>query len=234
MAGNDSVSTLEVTPVTIDVLANDSDDEGNPLTPVIVTRPAFGTVVVNVNGTITYTPTYGFTGTDTFTYKVSDGNQDTLATVTITVDALPPGVSIRGSELFVSGSEGFDNIVIRRHGANSLLVTSWIDGQFESKDYFLLGGFSAIRINLHGGDDRVSIDPTLGLPVHVVGGAGNDTITTALGKDLVYGDAIDGSGDGHDTIITGAGDDFVNAGNGNNFVAVGAGNTPSAGKGPTA
>ena len=225
VAGNDSASTLEVTPVTIDVLANDSDVEGSPLTPEIVTGPAFGTVVVNANGTITYTPTFGFTGTDTFTYKVSDGSLDsTVATVTITVDALPPGVSIRGSELFVSGSEDADNIVISRQGTNGLLVTSLIDGQMESQVYSRPGGFTAIRINLHGGDDRVSIAPTLALPVYVVGGAGNDTITTAGGKDVVYGDAIDGSGDGNDTIVTGAGNDLVNAGNGVNYVDVGAGN----------
>ena len=66
-----------------------------------------------------------------------------------------------------------------------------------------------------------SIAPSLALPVYVVGGAGNDTITTAGGKDVVYGDAIDGSGDGHDTIVTGAGNDFVNAGNGDNVIQAG-------------
>ena len=230
VAGDDSESTLEMEPVTIDVLANDSDVEGTALTPpVILTGPAFGTALVNADGTITYTPAAGFTGTDTFTYMVSDGSVGTVATVSVTVDALPPGVTIRDGELFVSGSEDSDNIVIRRQGTSGLRVTTLIDGQMESKVYT---GITAIRIHVRGGDDRVSIARTLALPVTVVGGEGNDFITTAGGQDVVYGDAIDGSGDGDDTIFTGAGNDFVSAGNGDNVIDAGHGaNTVNAASG---
>ncbi|SEU22298.1 Ig-like domain-containing protein [Stigmatella erecta] len=74
----------------VDVLANDSDPDGSPLTVTAVTQPANGTVTL-VNGVVTYTPNPGFTGTDTFTYTVSDGNGgfDT-ATVTVTVANTPP------------------------------------------------------------------------------------------------------------------------------------------------
>ena len=43
------------------------------LTPSVVTAPAHGTVVLNANGTFTYTPATGYSGTDTFTYEVNDG-----------------------------------------------------------------------------------------------------------------------------------------------------------------
>ena len=46
-----------------------------------------GTVDINADNTVTYTPTPDFNGTDTFTYKTNDGALDSdLATVTITVN----------------------------------------------------------------------------------------------------------------------------------------------------
>ncbi|HNI43358.1 MAG TPA: Ig-like domain-containing protein, partial [Chitinophagales bacterium] len=71
--------------VTINVLANDSDPDGDPLSISSYTQPAHGTITVN-NGVFTYTPNAGFEGTDQFTYTVCDdhGNCD-VATVTINV-----------------------------------------------------------------------------------------------------------------------------------------------------
>jgi ELWxxDGT repeat protein len=70
------------------VLANDRDPEGKPLTAVRVSGPTKGTLTLNANGTFTYRPNAGFVGTDSFTYRASDGAlQSNLATVTITVTA---------------------------------------------------------------------------------------------------------------------------------------------------
>ena len=84
-AANDSASTPEDTPVTISPLANDTDPDGDPLT--ITSASALnGTVTVNPDGTVTYTPNPGFNGTDTITYTISDGNGGTsTATITIAV-----------------------------------------------------------------------------------------------------------------------------------------------------
>ncbi|MEL6505966.1 MAG: Ig-like domain-containing protein, partial [Pseudomonadota bacterium] len=70
---------------TIDVLANDSDAEGDDQTITAVTQGDNGTVAI-VDGQITSTPNDGFIGEDTFTYTVTDddGATDT-ATVTVTV-----------------------------------------------------------------------------------------------------------------------------------------------------
>jgi hypothetical protein len=70
------------------VLGNDSDANGDNLTAAIATQPSSGTVTLNANGSFTYTPASGFTGTATFTYTASDGRggSDT-ATVRITVKA---------------------------------------------------------------------------------------------------------------------------------------------------
>ncbi len=87
---NDSATTNYQTPVTVAVLANDSDPDGQPLTVASATNGANGTTTVNLNGTITYTPNAGFSGTDQFTYTVTDGCGTVTATVIITVNAPPP------------------------------------------------------------------------------------------------------------------------------------------------
>ncbi|NEO94563.1 MAG: tandem-95 repeat protein [Moorea sp. SIO3G5] len=100
-AVDDSVTTNEDTAVTFNVLANDSDPEGNPLTLTIVSEPSNGIAVVNDNGTpsvptddfITYTPNLNANGSDSLTYQVDDGNGgiDT-ATVNLTINPVndPP------------------------------------------------------------------------------------------------------------------------------------------------
>lgn len=94
-ARNDSASTPKNTPVTVNVLTNDTPPSGATLDPssvIIVTPAGSGTASVNVNGSITYTPIVGFVGVDTFTYAVADnsGTYSDPATVTITVIGIPP------------------------------------------------------------------------------------------------------------------------------------------------
>jgi hypothetical protein len=86
VAVNDTASTSKGTTVRIPVLANDSDPDGDALTVVGLTQPVNGTLTLNPDGTVSYTPKKGFTGTDSFTYKASDGTTTSnTATVTITV-----------------------------------------------------------------------------------------------------------------------------------------------------
>ena len=90
VANNDNVTTLEDTAVTIEVLANDSDVDGDALqvNSALVSDPSDGTVTFS-NGTFTYTPNANFNGTDSFVYSISDGNGGTAdATVQISVTAV--------------------------------------------------------------------------------------------------------------------------------------------------
>ena len=65
---------------------NDTDIDGGPLTVTAVSGPIGGTVVLNGNNTITFTPTANTSGPASFTYTVSDGAGGTdTATVSITV-----------------------------------------------------------------------------------------------------------------------------------------------------
>jgi len=74
VAVNDSAVTGLTTPVSINVLANDSDPDGDPLIVSAVTQSAKGSVVINPGATsVTFTPAPAATGTATFTYQISDG-----------------------------------------------------------------------------------------------------------------------------------------------------------------
>ena len=74
-------------PVTIDVLANDSDPDGDPLTIASVTQGTNGHVAITANKKfLTYHPTGSFIGTDSFTYTASDGRGGlSVGTVLVTV-----------------------------------------------------------------------------------------------------------------------------------------------------
>lgn len=76
------------------VLSNDSDPDGDPLSAVLASGPANGTLALNANGSFTYTPGADFYGTDGFSYKARDGAgaESAPASVTITVSAVndPP------------------------------------------------------------------------------------------------------------------------------------------------
>ena len=85
VAGDDSFTLPEDTAPALSVLANDHDPEGVSLLPVLATPPSHGTAIVETNGRITYTPTEHFTGTDAFSYTVTDGTYPATATVTLTV-----------------------------------------------------------------------------------------------------------------------------------------------------
>ena len=91
VAVDDAASTQVDTAVTVDVLANDSDADGDALSVVSTTLPPNGSAAINLDGTVTYTPATGFTGTDAFDYTIEDGfGGAATATVTITVVAGPP------------------------------------------------------------------------------------------------------------------------------------------------
>ena len=94
MAVDDSATTPQGTPVTIDVLNNDYDPDGDTPTLDSVGQGTNGSVTNNGND-VTYTPNSGFTGADSFNYTISDGNGGTdTATVTVTVTVIETPATI--------------------------------------------------------------------------------------------------------------------------------------------
>ena len=70
------------------VLNGVTDAEGDPLTASLVSGPEHGTLTFNADGSFTYTPASGYTGTDSFTYQASDGLLSSN-TSTVSIDVAP-------------------------------------------------------------------------------------------------------------------------------------------------
>lgn len=86
LANDDQANTDEDVPVDVNVIANDSDIDGDSLFISSLSQPSNGSVVDNGDGTVTYTPNSGYFGSDSFTYTVSDGELTDTATVNLTIN----------------------------------------------------------------------------------------------------------------------------------------------------
>jgi VCBS repeat-containing protein len=92
VAAGDAYTTAEDTVLTVaapGVLGNDADPDGDPLTAVPATGPRHGSLTLNANGSFTYTRAGNFAGSDSFSYRASDGTlTSNPATVTISVTSV--------------------------------------------------------------------------------------------------------------------------------------------------
>ena len=136
-ANADFADTDGTNPVTVDVLANDTDPDGNDKlakdSVKVVTGPARGSVAVDpATGAVTYTAGPGFRGTDTFTYTVTDaaGAVSAPATVTIVVNrptanddtvltkvGTPVTIRVRDNDTDPDGSDKLDPAAVKVVGS---------------------------------------------------------------------------------------------------------------------
>jgi len=127
VANADTASTNEDTAVTVlaaTLLANDTDVDGDVLSLSSVSNPIGGTVALDVNGDVVFTPTLNFNGTATFDYTVSDGNGGTsTSTVTVDVAAVNDG-PVAGAPVFST----LEDTAITVTSAQLLAGASDIDG----------------------------------------------------------------------------------------------------------
>lgn len=85
IAVEDLTEVLRGGTATVNVLANDTDPEGDPLSIIAATSGSKGTVTVNADHTLTYTTSGKGLGTDSFNYTVTDGTDRATALVTIDI-----------------------------------------------------------------------------------------------------------------------------------------------------
>jgi len=102
-AFSDSYETSQDTTLNVPVpgvLENDLDDDGDPLTADLVTPPAYGEALLAPDGSLTYVPLAGWSGTDTLMYRAFDGQAHSQpATITVTVveaEAEPDSIIVSG------------------------------------------------------------------------------------------------------------------------------------------
>ena len=193
-AVNDSRTTAVNTPITINVLANDNDPDGDIIQLINFTNPSNGTVRRNNNNTpqdlsddrLTYTPNPQFTGADSFTYRIADGNGGIdQATVEVTVGN-------NGNRNPIVGTPQEDNLI-------GVEVPETIAG---------LAGNDFLKGNegndlLLGGEGRDSLIGDSGNDI-LLGGEGDDILLGEEGVDILRGDG------GRDRLLGGAeGDLFL-------------------------
>jgi protocadherin Fat 4 len=100
----DQLSSLTVSSPSL--LANDSDEDGDPLTAVLVTNAQHGSLTLNADGYFVYTPNAGFSGADQFQYAASDGNMlSAPVTIRITVALVAPSAPVSPPTKSASGVE---------------------------------------------------------------------------------------------------------------------------------
>ncbi len=201
--GNDTYSTPEDTPLTLDaasgVLHNDSDPDSPNITAAIVSNPTHGTLSFNTDGSFVYTPNAHFNGTDTFTYRASDGTYTSpLATVTLTVTPVNDGPVLLGPSgvllpennpnvtfSFANGNSlNLSDIDVAESGANTVLELSlsansgtFTLGTFQNISFTTGNGFNSSATTLRGTAQAINT-ALQGLTYTPASGfSGTDTLT---------------------------------------------------------
>ncbi|MBE9007991.1 choice-of-anchor I family protein [Fortiea sp. LEGE XX443] len=232
IANNDSATTTDIQPVIINVLANDSDQNNDPLTIDSFTNPTTGNLVINDDNTFTYTPQIGFSGADSFTYTISDGNLTATATVDLTVTLGSNQINGTSGNDVLRGTGRID--VIRGFAGNDI-----ISGLGDNDVIYGGDGNDILNGNagddslygengndiLNGGDGNDSLYGEDGNDI-LNGGDGNDSLYGGDGNDILNGNAGDDTlvgGDGNDTLVGGAGNDILIGGLGRNILTGGGG-----------
>ncbi|WP_203653028.1 CshA/CshB family fibrillar adhesin-related protein [Demequina activiva] len=181
VAADDAASTLAGTAVDIDVEGNDA---GTTLTVVDVSDPTDGSVTDNGDGTVTYTPDAGFSGTDTFTYTVEDADgQEATATVTVTVtpvatdDAASTAVNTAVDIDVVDNDLGTTLAVVDVSDPANGEVTLNVDGTLT---YTADTDFSGIDTFIYAVEDAAGQRTTATVTVTVTPAAASDAASTQV------------------------------------------------------
>jgi VCBS repeat-containing protein len=125
VAVDDSAALDEDGSIRLALLANDHDVDGDPLSILIEGQPNHGVIVLNADNSVTYTPIKDWSGEDSFSYRISDGQAfSEIATVRLAVNPMADApilvLTDRGGnsrELFRTGWES-----VRNRNTNSTLV----------------------------------------------------------------------------------------------------------------
>jgi VCBS repeat-containing protein len=245
----DSYSTAEDVTWTVagpGVLGNDGDPDGDALSAALVSGPIHGSLTLNADGGFTYTPAADFNGTDSFTYRASDGSLSSIpTTVTITVTAAndTPSVTVAaGGTCGTNDRSGTINLTVGDVESSATALTlsaASSNPALVPSGNVVFGGSSANRtltatavagrtgtavlmVAVSDGQASGSVQVTVR-----VGGNSSNTLPGDAGTDLALGqngnDTLSGLG-GNDLLCGGNGNDILSGGDGDDTLAGGAGN----------
>ena len=231
VANDDGASVAEDGAVTVDVLANDTDANGDvPAVLDIPSAPAHGTATI-VAGGIQYTPAANYSGPDSFTYRATDGSLPSApATVSITVNPVNDAptvavVVVAGTSACLSDSSPSGRIALSLADQDSDVNTLTLSGSSSSASILAnagisFGGSGASRsltatgtgakgsstITVTVSDGSASSQISVGF---AVGNNGKSVLNGSSGADMLFGLG------GNDTLRGNAGVDLLCGGSGN-------------------
>lgn len=243
VVADDNAVTDEDKAITINILGNDSEDKtvlkGNNL--AIVTQAANGTVRINYDGTITYTPNTNFNGSDSFEYKITDavGLVSNIAKVNIGInpinDAPVVTSTISNHKVYIAKDVNLklDQIFSEVDGEDLSYVVTFADGSplpswlnFDVATSTLVGkapmtaeilAIKVIATDASGFSNSTSFNLTVDDSI-LFGTEGDDVLNGDNNNNVISGeggnDLING-GAGNDTIYGGDGDDQLLSSTGN-------------------
>lgn len=164
-----------------DLIANDSDVDGDALTLAGFGAPSHGTASLDADGSIVYTPTAGYTGADSMTYTITDGQATATATISITVVNPDPYAG------WQQGTAGNDFMFGKLFSTNRIYGAAGNDliSGGTVNDSLAGGSGNDILLGLGGDDIMEGNDGADALS----GGAGNDQLTGGAGNDVLTGDS---------------------------------------------
>ena len=154
----DTLSATEDTPViytAAQLLGNDTDVEHDSLTIASVAQGSNGTVVLNSDGTVTFTPDANFNGVADFSYVASDGTDlSNSATVTVNVAAVPDYLTVSSFNATATGfhvqfNHAFNPTVINLYGAADQPADVVLTGQYRCCQRLAGYGCQSRRLYLH-------------------------------------------------------------------------------------
>ncbi len=119
LATNDNISASSCKPIEMDLLVNDQDPEGTPLTIYIISNPTHGIITKDANGKYIYTSASNYVGADQFTYKVKDGSTDSLSSTNATVSINVSAASINHAPNAVDDT---DNTVVNQDVSTDVIA----------------------------------------------------------------------------------------------------------------
>ena len=246
---DDTGTTNKNEAVTLDLLANDTDVDGDGLTVQQLSTPGNGSVVLDPEGTVTYTPDAGYVGPDSFTYRPFDGtalgapitvsltvfetNADPVAVADTATTSLTDPVTI---DILANDTDG-DNDTLTVTSAvvdfGTVVLNPDDTVTYTADEGF--GGNATITYTIDDGNGG-SATGTATVTVTAPGGGtgGNDVLVGTSGNDTLYGlsgrDTLFGEG-GNDLLIGGPDDDRLEGGDGDDELRVGTGDDVAIGEG---
>jgi VCBS repeat-containing protein len=239
VAVDDSYTTNEDTTLTVaaaGVLGNDTDADGDPLSAILVSGPAHGSMTLNANGALSYKPAANYNGADSFTYKASDGQAGSnVATVSLTVTAVNDAPV--ANDDIAGVAKGRAITADAQHGVlvndgdldGDGLSVSAVNGSAANVGQAVVGTYGSLTVNTDG--SYVYVANKGNLPPHIVaqdsftytasdghGGTSTAQLTITITNP---GAAYLAGSDGNDTITAGNGPTVLDGGHGNDTLTGG-------------